>query len=552
MFLNIALIILTAALGVLLVLRERQLRKYRPLRNLEAVLASLEENIITSRIDGNIQKVAGQITKILIENLQAEKIILFRRQRNQLLINYIYGMKNLKRTRYRFSITNELAKRLTGGSIVVKPETITGLFPEEVAGLLKDEGFTLIFPIYWMDRIYGVYFISSPLVFDQPLIQTFLYFLNQNISATYHFKRLESNRQTLEQRFNRQQQKLKNLEQSEQQEGKTGDRLDGDTGFNLISLRDRDQLLEALGKTLKEALQTERFVLVAADGRKGDSAIVQHRGINGDIVLPDSGAIAGFAAGKAPAQALPLDSTAVENLPQKSRESIRLEKLTHCYPFALSPDEPGILFWSESPRQPRNVVPILQRLDRIVQQAFQNAREFNRIEEMSYTDSLTELYNYRYFRKRLAEEIERARRYKRSLGLLLFDIDGFKAFNDTFGHQQGDMLLREMGTVLKGSLRANDIIARYAGDEFCIIMPEADRSTSVNFMDRLRKAIATADFTSAKQNPDNRLTISVGGALYPDDAEDAEKLIYCADMALLQSKSSGRNKGMLFSEGAVS
>jgi diguanylate cyclase (GGDEF)-like protein len=551
MLANIVLITLTVVLGVLLFLRERQLRRYRPVKRLEVVLASLRENIITSRTDGNIQKVAAQITRILIENLRVERIIFFRRQRQQFLINYIYGMKNLKRSRYRFSLNRELERNLTWGAVVVEPDAITEIFPADVSQLLEDEKITLIFPIHWMNNIYGIYFISSPLAFDHPLLQTFLYFLNQNISATYHVKRLESSRQSMEQRFTRQQQRLRSLERLEKQEATGGNGFTADAYFGLTEIHDRAKLFEAVADMLAKTLDTDHLALVAASDFGENGIAVAKRGTGDTLQTPDVNTLRNLNSRNATQRPLALDSTAEETLPGKSRESLIEDGLTHCYPFPLSEDEPGVLFWSQKAKPGPELTAVLRQAGRAAQHAFHNAREFNRVEEMSYTDSLTDLHNYRYFRKRLDEEIERAKRYGRSVGLLLFDIDGFKAFNDTHGHQQGDKLLREMGAVLKGSLRANDIIARYAGDEFCIIMPEADKTTSNNFMDRLRTAIADAEFEAADRAENCHVTISVGGAIYPDDAETSEKLIYCADMALLRSKSAGRDRGTLYSEELV-
>jgi diguanylate cyclase (GGDEF)-like protein len=175
-----------------------------------------------------------------------------------------------------------------------------------------------------------------------------------------------------------------------------------------------------------------------------------------------------------------------------------------------------------------------------------NIGHFERIEELSYTDSMTGLYNYRYFYKRLREEIFRARRFSRQLALVIFDIDGFKVFNDTYGHQSGDYLLEQLGRLLVSSVRSIDVVSRYGGEEFCVIMPEADREDCQNFMERMRVKILDNEFLDKFTNDHHRITVSLGGAIYPNDAQRVDRLIYCADMALLEAKNSGRNKAFMF------
>lgn len=175
-----------------------------------------------------------------------------------------------------------------------------------------------------------------------------------------------------------------------------------------------------------------------------------------------------------------------------------------------------------------------------------NIGHFERIEELSYTDSMTGLYNYRYFYKRLREEIFRARRFSRQLALVIFDIDGFKVFNDTYGHQSGDYLLEQLGALLVSSVRSIDVVSRYGGEEFCVIMPEADRDDCQNFMERMRVKVLNNEFLDKFTNDHHRITVSLGGAIYPNDAQRVDRLIYCADMALLEAKNSGRNKAFMY------
>lgn len=179
--------------------------------------------------------------------------------------------------------------------------------------------------------------------------------------------------------------------------------------------------------------------------------------------------------------------------------------------------------------------------------ALKNIKQFKIVEEISYTDSMTGLYNYRYFCKRLNEEIFRAKRFRRKLSLVIFDIDDFKVYNDSYGHQAGDAVLKQLGEFILKVVRSMDVISRYGGEEFCIIMPEADDNECVKFMERLRKSIEDHPFKDEYMEQEHHITVSLGGAIYPRDATDADRLIYCADMALLRAKSEGRNRSVIFS-----
>jgi len=182
---------------------------------------------------------------------------------------------------------------------------------------------------------------------------------------------------------------------------------------------------------------------------------------------------------------------------------------------------------------------------------FKNIKRYKTIEELSYTDSMTGLYNHRYFYKRLTEEVFRAKRFNRKLALVIFDIDDFKIYNDTYGHQAGDQVLKQLGELLSRTVRSMDIVSRYGGEEFCVIMPESDRDECFRFMERLRKAVMSHSFEDENAGHEHNITVSLGGAIYPHDARRIDRIIYCADMALLKAKSLGRNKSVLYVEQTV-
>jgi diguanylate cyclase (GGDEF)-like protein len=170
---------------------------------------------------------------------------------------------------------------------------------------------------------------------------------------------------------------------------------------------------------------------------------------------------------------------------------------------------------------------------------------YERVKALSITDDLTSLFNRRYFFDILEEETERARRYSRQLYLLLIDIDDFKRVNDTFGHQQGDQILKAFAQHLKNSVRMPDLVARYGGEEFVILMPEADASTANQLAQRLCSEIASYPFVDGVCEYDYHLTISIGVAGFPKDADMLSNLLQKADNAMYQAKNNGKNQACL-------
>jgi diguanylate cyclase (GGDEF)-like protein len=424
------------------------------------------------------------------------------------------------------------------------PDELRRFWGEELNALIDSERFNIIFPIHWMGNPFGVYFIRTSLAVDHPIIQSLLLFLNQNLSAVYQIKRPESARQVLEQQVESERKRVEQFE-GDSRRAREGDSYPGHL-IEMFTHRRVEDLVANLFDKVKAGLQAEKLVFVSPRSEAGENGLEFAFGMSADDVKMD-GAEFDRIFGRLNKQQV-YEVGHLGEFPGSDGFRTRLEKarLNSLAVFSLGEDEPGLLLWAGKGSGERDESRILNRLEKVAQRAMSNAREFERVEAMSYTDSLTRLYNYRYFIKRLHEETLRAQRYHRGLGLLLFDIDDFKLYNDKFGHQMGDALLRKIGTTVSRTLRAIDIVSRYGGDEFCIIMPEADRATCQVSMERLRDTIAATGFDDPDAGFEGKITISAGSAVFPDDADSDERLIYSADMALLQSKALGRNRCTLF------
>ncbi len=167
---------------------------------------------------------------------------------------------------------------------------------------------------------------------------------------------------------------------------------------------------------------------------------------------------------------------------------------------------------------------------------------FIRAEKEAITDPLTNLFNYRYFMQQLGREISRAQRHKSRFSLIMIDIDYFKIYNDTFGHQAGDLILRRLARLLMKNTRTSDIVSRYGGEEFIIICPELNKKEALRMAEKLRQIIENTQFPNAKKLPFGKLTISLGVAAFPEDGENSYRLIRNVDRALYLAKEKGRNR----------
>ncbi len=174
--------------------------------------------------------------------------------------------------------------------------------------------------------------------------------------------------------------------------------------------------------------------------------------------------------------------------------------------------------------------------------AVENSELYKLTKRLAITDELTGLNNYRFMLQRLDDEIERARRFGRNLSLLMLDADDFKLYNDTHGHVAGDAALSELALAMQDAVRDIDVVCRYGGEEFAILLPETDPDGAFVAAEKVREAIASHAFPDADGNKTERLSVSIGLSTFPNPAPDREALLRQADDALYVAKRTGRNR----------
>ena len=170
--------------------------------------------------------------------------------------------------------------------------------------------------------------------------------------------------------------------------------------------------------------------------------------------------------------------------------------------------------------------------------AIQNANYVEKVKQLAYLDGLTGIFNRRYFELRIIEEMERARRFEAGMAIIMVDIDHFKDLNDEFGHLLGDEVLRQVSSLFNSQLRKIDVVCRYGGEEFSILLSQTSRDRALSVADKLRRTVQLWQFPGVPRS----VTISGGVAIFPDHGNSRDELVNAADSALYLAKKEGRNR----------
>jgi diguanylate cyclase (GGDEF)-like protein len=317
--------------------------------------------------------------------------------------------------------------------------------------------------------------------------------------------------------------------------------------MNFIS--DSDKLLNIILDKALEALHAERGSLMLLDGEDETLMVKVIRGLDekaaGYIKIKVGEGVAGHVA--ATGEPLVISSGDEDERFKKFQEWINRSRISSllCVPLKIEDKVIGVINMvnkHEGEHFNENDIKLMMVLSSQYAVTLSKAKLY----EDSITDGMTKLFIHRYFQARLDDELKRARRYKTRLSLVMFDIDHFKSFNDTYGHQQGDIVIQDCANVIRASIREHiDIAARYGGEEFAIIMPETGPEGAQVLAERLRIAIEEHEFPG--QEKPLHVTVSLGISTFPEDAVEKNMIIKLADEALYAAKEAGRNNVQIYS-----
>ena len=538
------ILLLLISVGILIFLLFKRIKQEKRqtdlIRNLS--VNELSEFMKKNSIDGSINAVARLFSDILKNTFRCKYIISLRKKRGILELNYYHGINAFNRNDFRLDYSAELKSVLQEDFFPRDISVLDKFFSSRFKNKIQHFKMDKFFPVFWKDNLYGFYVIKSNPTTNSSAFRIVIAQLAQSLAAAYHIKWHESKFEQLQERANSTKITAKVTE---------GD-LQVDRILHFMKCKKTDAMIPQLLNSLSDVSQIENLIFVY-DNKTHDAAEM-------------------LFAGKQPEHLISFkrkDLTTLSNM-EELNTIVTLDEFTKIIKydipllsqfqknninrltsFPLSSQRNGILAWKQDGDSDEiNKQVLLYK--KYVTEIYENVSELESLEELSFTDNLTTLSNQRYFYKRLHEEMQRAERYKRNLALIIFDIDSLKHINDTYGHQAGDNIIRQVADLLKKTIRTIDVVARYGGDEFCIIMPETDIETCMKFVHRLHNKIIKTSYLLQEKGESVSCTISMGIAIYPDHAKDSKKLIYAADMALLKAKESGRNQALLASETAIS
>lgn len=299
---------------------------------------------------------------------------------------------------------------------------------------------------------------------------------------------------------------------------------------------------ELLGKVCDLVLQTfpVDHVVVQLLDEDARLTVRAHKGKLTPILTQGSTFPVGTGMGT---RALELGKTIVENevafMPHYTASFVETRS-EMCVPLIFFGEKLGVLMLESAKPQnftDENVTPLESVAD-ICAGAIQNAHHFEKAQQLAYIDGLTGIYNRRYFEMEISSEIERASRYNGSLAVIMIDIDNFKRLNDEFGHLLGDEVLRQVSNAFGQQLRKVDVVCRYGGEEFAILVPQTSGGNALEVAEKLRRMVETYRFPGVPV----KVTISAGVAEFPAHGKTRDELVAAADAALYASKEAGRNR----------
>lgn len=301
--------------------------------------------------------------------------------------------------------------------------------------------------------------------------------------------------------------------------------------LSLNSSLDLNQTLTLIATVVQGALEVQRLTLYEVDREKDLAQPIVAR-YGGDLITRD----------RLEEDGVFLHGTAIHEAYAGRRNVYESNRLVHrlYLPLTTQREAVGVAVLERLPDQPpfdREDDPLYLSLGQQIGMSIHNARLY----ALAVTDGLTGLYVRRYFDLRLQEEFNMGKRYRRAFSLLLFDIDHFKSFNDTHGHQTGDLVLQQFARIIEESTRSTDICCRYGGEEFAVILPETHSGEAQALAEKLRERVADHAFRGAAVEG-LKVTTSIGITAYRENIQTPGDMVALADEALYAAKRGGRNR----------
>ncbi len=321
-----------------------------------------------------------------------------------------------------------------------------------------------------------------------------------------------------------------------------------------LQLHNPEALHEAILDTATKLLKAEKGSLMLFEG---DSLVIKVvKGIN-RLLVQDTRIKRGEGiAGKVFRDGKPLfirDFEEMELLDIKPKSRYRTGSFMSV-PLIFGSETIGILNISDKITGERFTESDLNLINRFASSASITLKIFNyynlveQMKELSITDPLTGIFNRRFLRQRFIEEIHRSERYDTIFSLAIFDIDDFKLFNDTEGHLAGDSVLKELARIARRCIRVNDILSRFGGEEFAILMPQTNKEEAFLVAERIRKSIRESSMYKWEKFPRSTITVSMGITSFPHNGKSIDELIKHADIALYKAKSMGKDRTVVYSD----
>jgi diguanylate cyclase (GGDEF)-like protein len=318
----------------------------------------------------------------------------------------------------------------------------------------------------------------------------------------------------------------------------------------LLVVDNKEQLYEAVVGTAAELIDATQGSIMLIDKNGEKMRIVYTRGMTLNVAQSIPIKVGKGIAGKVAETGEPMlvhdvekdQRTAMANRPRFKSKSLL------CVPLKIKERTIGVLNLSDKKslapfsHADLQLVTSFASLASLMIERALVLEESIRFEQLSVTDSLTGLYNRRFLKSRLEEELNRSVRQGLDLTVLFIDLDYFKSYNDVCGHIAGDEALKKTAEIIRKSLREMDIVARYGGEEFCAVLPDTAKEEAVAVAERIRAEIETEEFSGQHRLPMKKLTASVGIASFPGDGRTFTALVHASDVALYQAKAEGRNR----------